>query len=181
VVLDDQAGAALSIQHLIDLGHREIAYLAGPPAVETAEQRRAGVVKCCQEAGIALPESRVASCGYGGEGVDAAVERLLTNDRKVTAIAAASIVIAFAAAKAIQARGLRIPDDISLIGYHDTPLAAFVTPGITTVEMPLVELGRHAMLNILARANGVATPSEVISNPGPRVILRQSTAPPARS
>lgn len=179
VVLDDQAGAMLAIQHLYDLGHREIAYLAGPPGVETAEQRRLGVVQRCQELGLALPEDRVIACGFGGEGVEAAVERILSSDPP-TAIAAASIVIAFAAAKALQARGLAIPRDISLIGYHDTPLAEFVTPGITTIEMPLTELARHAMNNILARANGAPISNEVIFHPAPRVVLRHSTAPPKR-
>ncbi len=178
VVLDDQAGAALAIQHLSDLGHRRIGYLAGPPGVETGEQRKAGVVRKCQELGIELGDNQIASCGYGGEGVHAAVGQLLSMPNAVSAIAAASIVIAFAAAKSIHAHGFRIPEDVSLIGYHDTPLAEFVTPGITTIEMPLVELGRHAMLNILSRANGIPTANEVISIPGPKLILRQSTAPP---
>lgn len=178
VVLDEQAGAGMAIQHLIDLGHRQIAYLAGPPGVETAEQRRQGVILRCKEAGIELPGERVVSCGFGGEGVDAAVDRLVG---KVTAIATGSIVIAFAAARSLQLRGARIPDDVSLIGYHDTPLAAFVTPGITTVEMPLQELGRRAMMNILSRVNGMPVQNEVIGNPSPRLIVRQSTAPPPRS
>lgn len=179
VVLDDQAGAMLAVQHLYDLGHRDIAYLAGPPAVETAEQRRLGAMYRCEELGIPIRPDRMIACGYGGEGVEAAIERILAAGPP-DAIAAASIVIAFAAAKSLQARGFAIPRDISLIGYHDTPLAGFFTPGITTIEMPLTELARHAMDKVLAQAQGGTISSEVISHPGPKLILRQSTAPPNR-
>lgn len=178
LALDDASGAALAIQHLFDLGHREIAYLGGPPGVDTAEQRRAGVAKRCQEAGIEMGPDRMLSCGFEGEGVDAAVERLLRNDPNVTAVATGGSFIAFAAAKALYQRGIRIPQDISLIGFHETRLASQVPPGITTVEMPLQELGRRAIMNVLAKANGGSLESEVISHPSPRIVVRQSTAPP---
>ena len=180
VVLDEGAGAALAIQHLIDLGHKNIAYFGGPPGHEAAEQRRLAVVKRCAEAGIGLHKDHLFSCGFAGEGVDAAVERILAKDEKLTAIATGSIVIAFAAAKSLQMRGLRIPEDLSLIGFHDTPMATYVTPGITTVDMPLSELGRRAMVHVLSLVSGIETPSEVISNPGPRIVVRQSTAPPSK-
>lgn len=178
VVLDEQAGAGLAIQHLIELGHKEIAYFAGPPLVETSQQRLLGAKLTCEKHGVSLPDSRIISCGYGGEGIEAAVEKILEKEPQVTAIATASIVMAFAVAKAVTARGLKIPEDISLIGYHDTHLAELVQPGITTVEMPLVELGRHTMRNILSRANGLPVANEVITTPGPKLILRQSTGSP---
>jgi len=178
LALDDAGGAALAIQHLVDLGHRQIAYLGGPPGVDIADQRRAGVTRRSRETGVEIGSDRMLTCGFGGEGVDAAVDRLLTGDHQITALAAGGSIIAFAAAKALHRRGIRIPQDVSLIGFHETNLAAYVHPGITTVEMPLQELGRRAIMNVLACVNGGVLQSEIIEHPSPRIVVRQSTAPP---
>jgi LacI family transcriptional regulator len=181
VVLDDQGGSALAIQHLLDLGHRTIAYLAGPPGVETAEQRFEGALKRCQEAGLPLPPTRVASCGFNGEGVAAAVDRFFSETPEITGIATANIVIAFAAVQRLEARGLRIPSDVSVVGFHETPMATYVSPGVTTVEMPLMELGRRAMLNLLDQIAGIPVRNEVITDPKPRIVQRHSTGTPRTS
>jgi len=180
VLLDDAGAAALGIQHLVDLGHREIAYLAGPPGLETAETRRTGVLKRCRDAGIELRDDRIISCGLGGEGVDSALDRILGQEPKVTAIATGSLFIAFRAARSLQQRGLRIPEDLSLVGFHDTPAASFATPGITTVETPLRELGRRAIGNLLRWIDEGVGGGEMVANPSPRLVVRQSTAPPKR-
>lgn len=180
VLLDDAGAAALGIQHLIDLGHRQIAYLAGPPSLETAERRQQAVIKRCLDAGIEMPGDRVISCGLGGEGVDSALDRIFGQAPRVTAVATGSMLIAFSAARALRQRGIRIPEDVSLVGFHDTPLASFVTPGITTVETPLRELGRRAVGNILQHIGGIETEGETVANPSPRLVVRQSTAPPKR-
>jgi len=178
VVLDESAGAAMAIHHLYELGHRHIGYLAGPPQVDTAILRLEGVKKECAEAGIAFPPERMRSCGFNGEGVEAALDYLLSVEPRITALATANIVIAFAALRHAQIRGLKVPDDLSIIGYHDTPLAEFTSPGLTTVDMPLWDLGRHAMDHMLAKVGGLSPTSEIITNPRPRIVVRGSTAPP---
>ncbi|HWD40328.1 MAG TPA: LacI family DNA-binding transcriptional regulator [Fimbriimonas sp.] len=177
LTLDEQAGAALGVRHLISLGHRNIAYFSGPPGHEGADERKVGALLEAQALGAPIPADHMFACGLAGEGADAAVEQMLSLRERPTAIATGSIVIAFAAAKSIQNRRLRIPEDISIIGFHDTPVAAYVTPGITTVEMPLLELGRRAMVHILSRVSGIDCPSETIRTPAPRIVLRQSTGP----
>lgn len=178
VVLDDQAGAATAARHLIDLGHRNMAYLAGPLKYETALQRLEGVRGEMQSAGLTLSDKATFECGFDGEGVGAAIDAILALRPKITAIPTGSIVIAFAALKALLQRGVRVPQEISLIGYHDTAFAELTTPGLTTVRMPLEELGRQAMLKIFDQVAGNEIESAVIREPRPVLVLRQSTATP---
>jgi len=178
VVVDDTAGARRAVQHLISLGHQRIGYIAGPLYTETALARLQGVRQALQQAGLPLRPEAVLECGFRGEGVSEAARHLLKQRPAITAIATANILQAFALVKEASKVGYAVPEQLSVIGLHDTPWADLVQPGITTVRLPLLQLGKRAVELLIARLGGQAIQSEVVSQPPPLLIERESTAPP---
>jgi LacI family transcriptional regulator, galactose operon repressor len=177
VVVDDAAGGALATEHLLALGHTRVAHLGGPVDVDTSVRRREGFEAAVARAGI---HEAVVCAGGGydaGAGFSAAC-RLLERHPDVTGIFAANVMIAIGAISAARERGLRVPDDLSLVALHDFPLAGFAEPPLTTVVMPLHELGVAAAELLLARIEGRSAESRILTIP-PRLIVRRSTAPPS--
>ncbi len=174
--MNDEEGAAVAIRFLVDCGHREIAVLSAPLKSDVGRRRMTGVRNALTAAGIPLPDNRWYECGFAGEGAAAAVDRLLWNKEPITAIAASGVVIAMLALKALLQRGVRVPEEISLIGFHDTPFAQYVTPGITTVRMPIEELARQAIISLVQQIEGVVPEQMMVTEPKPLLVVRQSVA-----
>lgn len=174
--LNDEEGTALAIRHLLDNGHREIAVLSAPQSSDVGRRQLAGIRRALSAADISLPSSRHYECGFAGEGAAAAVDRLLYHRDPITAIAASGIVIAMLALKALLQRGVSVPDKVSLIGFHDTPFAQYVTPGITTVRMPIEELARESILSLIRIIDGVKPEQVMLLEPKPLLISRQTVA-----
>jgi LacI family transcriptional regulator len=175
VVVDDQAGVALGTTYLISLGHRWIAHIAGPLNVDTARRRRRGYVNAMAEAGLEVPASYVAESTFNEVGGATATAALLSLRPRPTAIVAANSVAALGAMASVRNAGLRVPEDISVVGLHDIPQAAYLNPPLTTVRMPLAELGSRAVDMILGMLNGAA-PADVMVASLPELIVRGSTA-----
>jgi len=176
-MLDEKAGAALAVRHLLELGHRNIAYLSGPMSVPTARKRLEGVREELGQWGLKLPSQWLFECGFNGQGVAAAVDNIMWRKEPISAVACASVVIAVSAQKALLQRGFRIPEDLSLVGYHDASFAQYMSPGLTTVRMPLESLGRRGVELLLARIRGQEVESGIVREPQPVMAVRQSTAP----
>ena len=175
VVVDDQAGVALGTTYLISLGHRWVAHIAGPLNVDTARRRRRGYVNAMAEAGLEVPASYVAESTFNEVGGATAAAALLSLRPRPTAIVAANSVAALGAMASVRNAGLRVPEDISVVGLHDIPQAAYLNPPLTTVRMPLAELGSRAVDMILGMLNGAA-PADVMVASLPELIVRGSTA-----
>lgn len=178
VLVPDRAGSATATRHLIDLGHRKIAHLSGDRKRYNAEERFQGYCDALRQSGIAYDPGLVEEAGYTFQaGVDA-MNRLL--DRRQGDFSAISVVSLLTAAGAIQTlhnRGVNVPGDVSLIGFHDGVLAEAVTPTISTIAYPLAELGRYAADGIIdILSNKRSTVMRVIDDG--RIIQRESTAPP---
>jgi LacI family transcriptional regulator len=181
VVLDDVAGSRLATRHLIELGHRRIGAVAGPPRVETTERRRRGFLEEATEAGIDKPPVILASTVSADAGYEAA-ETLLEQHPDLTAIFATTTMIAFGVLKAVRASGRSVPGDISLVVLNDSELARYVEPALTTVALPHHQLGRVAIQQLLRRLDGVSEAgATMVNDPPPRLIVRDSTAPPRSS
>ncbi len=175
VVVDDGAGAALACRHLIVLGHRRLAHLGGPLGVDTADRRREGFLSAVSAAGLPAPRMEVA--GFDAAGGFKAVRALLHADPSVTGIVAVNTTVAIGAVRAVFEIGRRIPDDLSIVAIHEHPLAAFARPPITTVRMPLEELGAAAVDTLLARLRGEAAHDVMVK--GDLVLVeRESAGPP---
>jgi LacI family transcriptional regulator len=169
---DNVEGARQATQHLLDLGHRDIAHIAGDLAHPDAELRLRGYRLALEAAGRPFRPELVLPGMYFEDSGRLAVERLLESRQRFSAIFAANDQMAFGAAVALHAHGLRVPDDVSLVGFDDLAGAAHVVPPLTTVHQAGLELGRIAASSLLAMLGG-QTPDEVL--PPPRLIVRAST------
>jgi LacI family transcriptional regulator len=172
---DNFEGARLATQHLIELGHRRIAFIAGDPAHPDANERHRGYRAALEAARLAYDEGLVAPGLYHEESGVAAVEQLLRSRKRFTAIFAANDQMAFGASLALHRRGLRVPDDISIVGFDDLPTSRFAVPPLSTVRHPAEEIGRCAAQAMLALLRGERPDAGV---PAPSVVVRESSAPP---
>lgn len=177
VQIDNRAGARLALQHLIGLGHRRIAHVAGPSGVPTRHERLAGYRAALAEAGIAY-EPRLVVSGSGDlESSRDAAGALLALLDPPTAIFAYNDRSAIGCYQAIRDRGLRVVADVSVVGFDDIVMASWVDPPLTTVAQPRAEMGRLAVTLLLGMLRGKAAPAQVVVMP--RLVERASTAPPA--
>jgi LacI family transcriptional regulator len=176
VVLDDEHGSHLAVDHLVALGHRRIAHLAGPDTADTARRRRAGYASAMAKAGLPVDPRLIAHADYTPAGGTAAMTSLLATDEPPTAVFVANVASAVGALHAAYEQGFSVPRDVSVIAVHDMPLAGHLVPPLTTVRMPLEELGRRA-LELLATRGPEETIAEVVTE-SVEVAVRDSTAPP---
>lgn len=178
VALDDEAGGALAAEHLISLGHRRFGLANGLPSADTGSRRGAGVRRALQAAGIEAPVET--NRGYTLEAGRAAARDMLVRDDRPSAIVVANVNAAFGVLLEAAALGIRVPDELSVIGIHDVWEAEIPSPALTTVRMPMVELGRRSVGMLLDRLGGAGVEHEVVRDPAPLVITRASTAPFSR-
>jgi LacI family transcriptional regulator len=143
---DELSGGRLAAGHLIALGHRRIAHLAGNAEVATTAPRLRGYLAALEETGITPDAALIVPANFDWSGGYAAMTRLLDlpPDRRPTAVFAANDLCAEGALRAILERGLRVPEDIALVGYDDTWFAAMTRPPLTTVRMPIEEMSALA-------------------------------------
>lgn len=176
VVLDSRAAARKAVDHLTALGHRRIVHLAGRAGGFNARERLQGYRDGLEGAGIAFDESLVAVAGYTAEGGAEAMRALLP--ARPTAVLAATLVSAAGAMATLHEAGLRIPEDVSVTGLHDAPVAGMLYPPLTSVAMPTEEMGRVAA-SLLIRSLAGETPDPVAPLPPGELVIRRSTGPAA--
>lgn len=150
VVCDDALGAYEATRHLIKLGHRRIALIRGPARHAFSQGLLSGYRRALQEVSIPLRDGYVQEGPLSPEGGYAAAEALLKGPHRPTAIFTNDDV-AIGALRAIHDRGLRVPDDLALVGYDDIEYAAHTTPPLTTVAVPKEEMGRLAVRKAIAQ------------------------------
>lgn len=168
---DNFEGGRLATQHLIELGHRHIAFIAGDREHADATERRRGYRFALEAAGIAYDPALVVPGEYHEVSGLLAVDRLLAGRRRFTAIFAANDQMAVGATLGLQRRSLRVPDDVSMVGFDDLPTSLYAIPPLSTVHQPAYELGRLAASSMLQLLAG-AEPTAVV--PAPRLIARES-------
>jgi alanine racemase len=182
VNIDDYAGAASAARHLIELGHDSIVIVGlGPPGFDHGRhgigaQRLKGYRDAIRQAG--LPRPRMVSAGVSFAAGGAAFKQLYRDGSKPTAVLCMNDIAAIGVMAAARAAGLLLPHDLSVVGYDDIPMAAWVNPPLTTVRQPIAEKGRLAARLLVARMKGkaVAAPQPLAT----QLIVRESTArPPA--
>ena len=174
---DNAGGMAAAVDHLVALGHRRIAHLAGPPSRQSARDRLNGFHAALARHGLEAPPGLVRTVDYLDDPARwrEATLALAGVAPRPTAIIAADDPIAAVAMQALQQAGLAIPGDLSLVGVDDQPFAALLNPPLTTVRLPVLEAGRRAIGMLLDRlAGGLAPPRRVIL-PCP-LVPRESTA-----
>ena len=167
-------GIAEAIQYLYDLGHRRIGFLSGPANLASARVRRSAFLKGLRKHHIAIEPELIQEGNHKIAGGEAAAHKLLALSRPPTAILASNDLTAIGALRAIQQRGLRVPEDISLVGFDDIELSQLTGPPLTTIQLSRTEIGQkafHALLTLLQGKSqrGEEYPVET------HLVVRQST------
>jgi DNA-binding LacI/PurR family transcriptional regulator len=179
LILDQKHAARLALTHLLELGHREIAFLRGQPTSSDSATRWAAICSVCEELGIQIRPELVVQIerdlttpqlGYPY------AKLLLERRQPFTALFAYNDLSAIGAIWAFQEAGLRVPQDVSVIGFDDVPIAVFSNPALTTIRQPLEQMGRLAARTLIARIENRAEyqPEIVIE---PELIVRASSGP----
>jgi LacI family transcriptional regulator len=175
--VDNAAGIAGIVAALVELGHRQIAFLAGPTSLYVSHQRLEGYRRGLAEAGIAYDERLVVSTGFNREGGALGIDALLAGEAPFTAVCAANDLLALGAMQRLADLGIDVPGEVSVAGFDDIQTAAMATPGLSTVRLPLHEIGRRAFGYAEQVLAGGAPAREVLPT---ELVLRGSTArPPA--
>jgi LacI family transcriptional regulator len=169
---DNFEGARLATHHLLSLGHRRIAFIAGDLKHSDGKERLRGYRSALEAAGLRYEPGLVMPGNFTEASGLAAVERLIDSRESFTAIFAANDQMAFGAGLGLHRRKLRVPDDVSLVGFDDLASAVYSIPPLTTVHHPVGELGQlaaQAMLQLLAGE------APTLALPAPRLVVREST------
>jgi LacI family transcriptional regulator len=178
IAIDELAGGRMATQHLLDLGHRQIAMLKHAPTSALSSQRLVGYRQALEAAGISFDPTLVLECEGNHRGGELAMRELLKLQRPPTAVFAHNDVLAIGAYHAIRELGLSIPEDISVVGYDDITSAAYLAPPLTTVHSPKAEMGTLAGQTLLRLiAQSASASSGTITLPV-RLVMRGSTATP---
>jgi LacI family transcriptional regulator len=165
VTSDNEEGAFQAITYLLNLGHRDILFIAGPPHFSTTVTRTAGYRRGLLEMGVRYREDMVLHGDTTFEGAYQEVNKALKAGIPFTAVFASDDLMAFGAWRAVEEAGRKVPDDVSIVGYDDIPAAALMS--LTTIAQPAYETGRNALLLLMDLINGRRRPPQ-------RIILRDS-------
>ena len=202
IVLDHLKAAEMALGHLHELGHRRIAFMRGPKAIPDSEFRWEGIEQAAAALGLAIDPSLVTRIDAGngsgngngsedGDGIWSAktghhpmspeigyipMKQLLQETRDFTAVFCFNDIAAIGAIRALAEAGLKVPDDVSVVGFDDIQSAAFCTPSLTTVRQPLNEMGKtgaRILLERIADPEKTELTAEVIMQP--ELVVREST------
>jgi LacI family transcriptional regulator len=184
VFIDHRAAARLAIRHLYDLGHRKIAFMKGPRSIIDTEFRWESLMQVARDFGVEPPPERVVQLLTGGWTPHIGYEpakRLTNATRDFTALVCFNDTSAIGAIRALHEVGMRVPSDVSVIGFDDIVSAEFHVPSLTTIRQPLKHMGKLAASILLDR---IANPTQQYA-PNipvkPTLIVRESTAPVAQA
>jgi LacI family transcriptional regulator len=173
------AGGMSATQHLLSLGHRKIAYLGGPPTSGCNQARMNGYRGAMEAAGIAVSKDYVWMREFLYDDGLAGGAALLDLPDPPTAVFAGSDEVALGVMEAARSRGLRVPEDLSVVGFDDTQVARLASPQLTTIRQPMHEMGAVALRTALQLAAGEKVDSHHVEL-ATRLVARDSTAPPVR-
>lgn len=176
LLVDDEAGCALAAEHLCSLGHRKLAVISGPTETrgdtQVSQRRSDAFTRRAQELGAEV--TTVYARDWTSSAGLKSTSELLSRTPGLTAIFTTTVLLALGALRGCRKFQLAIPADISIISLNDTEVAALTEPPLTTIALPLEELGRLAVERLLAKIEGQSVGHEMVPT-GPELIMREST------
>lgn len=171
---DDYHGARLATQHLLDLGHTRIAHIAGPQDHFDSIERLRGYREALRDAGVEPRDELVVHADFHEPGGLLAINQLIAARTLFTAVFAANDQSAFGARLALHSHGIRVPEDISIVGFDDLPVSNYVVPPLTTVKQPAYEMGEIAARALVSMIQGEVRVGQL---PQPELVIRASARP----
>ena len=176
ISLDNEHGGYIATSMLLEMGHRQIAYISGPLAWGDASARLAGHRRALNESGLQLDQRLVIESNYHEVGGSEAMAELLRRDIPMSAVVCANDEMAAGAMDTLRARDVSIPDEISLVGFDNAPLGRYLYPKLSTINYPITEMGRMAANWVLERAYGRGG-TDVQHVFKPSLVIRASAGP----
>ena len=184
IIVDNELGGYLALEHLYSLGHRKIAFIRGPKALTDTSPRWRGIRSCARSCGLELdprlilelPESRDPMSSF--EAGLKLTEELIKRRRPFTAVLAFDDMSAFGAIRALNKAGIRVPDQCSVIGFDDVAASALCTPSLTTVRQPMEAMGASSVGIVVDGINAVLEKREIAASHrkvAPELVVREST------
>jgi LacI family transcriptional regulator len=184
VIVDNEVGGRMALEHLHSLGHRKIAFIRGPRPLTDSSPRWQGIRKCARSCGLELdqrlivdlPESRDPASSF--EAGQKLTEDLIRQKRPFTAILAFDDMTAFGAVRALTKAGIRVPEQCSVIGFDDVATSALYTPPLTTIRQPMEAMGASAVGIVVDGINAVLEKRDVAAihrKVAPELVVREST------
>lgn len=189
IVLDHHKAVEAALLHLDELGHRRIAFMRGPRAIPDSDFRWQSIQQVAGEIGLPIDPAlvvRIDATGWSSKTGQhpmapeigyKPMQALLEKTRDFTAIFCFNDIAAIGAVRALKEAGLRVPEDVSVVGFDDIQSAAYATPSLTTVRQPLAEMGERGAQILLERISNreAAYPAEIVV--APELVVRESTGP----
>jgi DNA-binding LacI/PurR family transcriptional regulator len=180
ISIDYSHGIDLAINHLTALKHRRIAFIQGPVKLQSAMIRRDAFVASLKESGVHLPPEFIRIGNHGIDGGQRAMEELLALDTRPTAVVCSNDLTAIGALVTAQAAGLRIPEDLSIIGFDDIELSRLLLPSLTTIRISRVEIATRAFTALYGSGPG-SIKRGIKYTIKSELVIRQSTGPSSKS
>lgn len=178
VASNNVAGARAATQHLIDLGHTRIGHVRGRPDLESARLREQGYLEAMSAAGLPVPVDLIRDGEYRVEDTGVAARELLALEDRPTAVFAANDLSAIRVIEVAVELGLRVPQDLSVVGFDNIPEAVMLTPALTTVAQPMQQMGAEALRLLLDQLRGAERTEHLELDAS--LVVRDSTAAPGR-
>lgn len=172
---DNFRGAVLAVRHLIDYGHTRIAHVAGPPDHADSIERLRGYRAALEEAGLTYDPALVVQADYHQPGGLLAMHQLIDSRQSFTAVFASNDQSAFGVRLACYRRGIRVPEDVSIVGFDDVPDSLYSIPPLTTIRQSICAMGQAATRILLTAITTGSLPQAVIDLPLPELVVREST------
>lgn len=176
IEVDYGIGIGEAVDHLRELGHEHIAFISGPQALYSAQTRREAFLAKLKTAGRTGSEPNVVEGDHTVDGGLAAMQTLLAKEPRCSAVIGSNDLSAIGALRAIHRAGLRIPEDISLVGFDDIHLADFTEPPLTTIRLSRIDVATRAISWLIAEIEERQPPEKLASPIETRLVIRQSTA-----
>jgi LacI family transcriptional regulator len=177
VSVNNLDGASKAVRHLVGLGHRKIGCISGPAEFEVTQERVEGWRRAQEEAGFNADEQLLIESDFSSSGGYEAARQLLSTHPDMTALFASNDLMALGALRAAAEIGIKVPQQLSIVGFDDIELSSYVFPGMTTVGCSIRELGREAGRVLIDRIENPGAPLKDVQLT-PRLVLRESTAAP---
>ncbi|PYJ07487.1 MAG: LacI family transcriptional regulator, partial [Verrucomicrobia bacterium] len=174
----DMSASFTATKHLLDLGHRRIAFFAGPAAAPSSSERIEGYRHALREAGLEPDDRLIFNAGSTIEEGEKAALQMLNESPGATAVQAVNDLVAIGAANVLLSQGLKIPQDLSLVGFGNILVSEHFRVPLTTIRQPKLRLGAAAIDSMFKLLKGIRPESKRL---GAEIVIRQSTAPPPRA